>query len=274
MIPAEMQAYAQWVIWKNLTIDGRVAKVPLSPHTGRKASCTDARTWGTFEQAEKAVGRYGASGLGFVFTANDPFCGIDVDDAFATEEATRMTRRIAATLSSYTEWSPSGKGIHIIVRAELKDCRHPKGIGMFDRDRYFTMTGRTIESMPLTVNERQAQVDRIFQRLFSATTDEPRRVCDRRTVRTDREVIARALAAPNGSKFEEAWTGDLSRWDGNWSRADLYLMTRLAFWTNKDAAQMERLFRQSGLNRKKLDSRRPVYGTYLRRTIYYALRDV
>src|SRR5690348_1643916 len=75
--------------------------------------------------------------------------------------------------------------------------------------------------------------------------------------RPDAEVLRRALAAPNGAKFRALWNGDLTGYTDlhsgqpNPSSADFALVRLLVYWTNGDAAQVERLFRQSGLYRPK-----------------------
>jgi putative DNA primase/helicase len=69
-------------------------------------------------------------------------------------------------------------------------------------------------------------------------------------------------------------------WNGNWqgngwnsqSDADLALANMLAFYTGKDAHQMDELFRQSGLYRQKWD-RKTGDTTYGRLTIERAIAD-
>jgi hypothetical protein len=62
----------------------------------------------------------------------------------------------------------------------------------------------------------------------------------------------------------------LHRHGGDHSRADLALCAELAIWTKKDAAWMDRLFRQSALMRPKWDEARGTH-TYGQRTIGKAL---
>jgi hypothetical protein len=69
-------------------------------------------------------------------------------------------------------------------------------------------------------------------------------------VRTDEEVIERARTAPNGTKFLTLWAGVTSQYCGNDSDADLALLAILSFWT-QDPAQLDHLFRRSGLMREK-----------------------
>ena len=50
-IPKEMIAVPHWVCWKNLTIRGRLSKIPFDPHGKGWARVNDPYSWGTFEEA-------------------------------------------------------------------------------------------------------------------------------------------------------------------------------------------------------------------------------
>jgi primase-polymerase (primpol)-like protein len=65
-------------------------------------------------------------------------------------------------------------------------------------------------------------------------------------LRSDEEVLARALASKNGMKLRRLFAGDASAHDGDDSRADLALLSALAFWT-QDREQLDRIFRRSKL---------------------------
>ncbi|MBC8356397.1 MAG: hypothetical protein H8E66_30835, partial [Planctomycetes bacterium] len=80
-IPACLCERPQWVAWKYIERDGKPTKTPINPHTGEFAKSTDASTWGTFDEAMATCGHDATySGVGFVFTADDPYCGVDLDD--------------------------------------------------------------------------------------------------------------------------------------------------------------------------------------------------
>jgi putative DNA primase/helicase len=90
--------------------------VPIDPRTGHEATSTDPETWTDFETAQAAVRRWRGDGAGFVFTRTDPFVGIDLDHVIENGRLTDWAKSIVHTLASYTEVSPSGTGLHIIVR--------------------------------------------------------------------------------------------------------------------------------------------------------------
>jgi len=67
---------------------------------------------------------------------------------------------------------------------------------------------------------------------------------------SDESVIERASKSVNREKFKKLWNGDIPSYESR-SEADLALASILAFWCGRDIEQMDRLFRKSGLMRKK-----------------------
>lgn len=80
-------------------------------------------------------------------------------------------------------------------------------------------------------------------------------------------MLAKARAAKNGDKFCRLWAGDTSGHGDDDSAADLALLSMLAFYT-QDPAQLDRLFRRSGLYRGKWERE-----DYRRGTIAKAILD-
>jgi putative DNA primase/helicase len=68
-------------------------------------------------------------GIGYVFSAEDPYTGIDLDKCRDPETGTieEWAQEIIISLRSYTEISPSGRGVHIIVRGKLPPEGRRKG---------------------------------------------------------------------------------------------------------------------------------------------------
>jgi hypothetical protein len=174
-IPAELRDRPQWVVWRaEPKNDGRITKVPYAARTGRKASTTSPGSWCSFTEARTAFERAAStpkpySGRGFVFSHGDPFCGVDLDkcrDA-TTGEIQPDPLRWAKSLASFTEISPSGTGLHVIVRATtMEPGRRKAGVEVYSSARFFCMTGQTIEGFPTTIEERQAQVDALMLEVF------------------------------------------------------------------------------------------------------------
>ena len=269
--PTPMRDLRQWVCWRAEERDGKLTKVPYSPTTGSRARSNDPTTWETLAQARDAAQKGHYEGIGFVFTEYDPFCGVDLDSCVDPEtgEVEPWAKDIVGGLDSYTEISPSGTGLHIIVRAELPPGGNRKDrVEMYDRLRFFTVTGNHLRGTPTSVQERQRQILALHNRLFPPTSPEvsstngtlaPENHMD------DAKVLRRAMSAANGSRFAALWVGDASGYPSD-SEADLALCSMLAFWTGPDEGRIASLFARSGLARKKWDRE-----DYRRRTIACAL---
>jgi putative DNA primase/helicase len=145
-IPNELKTYRAWVLWRFEKRGKDVTKVPYAPHGG-KADSTDSRTWSSFKEVLKSYEAGDYDGIGFVFSTGDPYCGVDLDGAVDPEtgEVAVWAQQIVEGLDGYTELSPSGAGIHIIVRGELPGSGNRKGpLEMYDKKRFFTMTGHVL----------------------------------------------------------------------------------------------------------------------------------
>ncbi len=81
---AELATYDHWVVWQWETREGKETKVPYSSRW-TKARVNDSSTWLTFDGAIKLCEEMHGAGVGFVFTDQDPFVGIDLDACFDLE---------------------------------------------------------------------------------------------------------------------------------------------------------------------------------------------
>jgi primase-polymerase (primpol)-like protein len=144
-IPQELKDRAQWVVWRLEEREGKLTKIPYNPaNLSQKAKANEPGTWGGFEQAMTAYKRGTFAGIGYEFSAADPYTGIDLDHCRnpKTGEIELWAREIITRLNSYTEISPSGRGIHILVKGKLPPGPRRKGqVEMYSEGRYFTMTG-------------------------------------------------------------------------------------------------------------------------------------
>ena len=121
-IPEELRVRPQWVVWK--AVGDKPDKVPYSARTGRRASSTDLLTWSTFQEALEAYENGKYAGVGFVFSSADPYTGIDLDNCVdADGEIAGWALEIVRYFDSYTEISPTGTGLHVIVRGHVPNRR-------------------------------------------------------------------------------------------------------------------------------------------------------
>src|SRR5262245_47762184 len=227
-VPEELRARPQWVAWKYVPDPNRPkpTKVPYSPLTGERARPNDPATWGTFEQALALYHQCGMGGIGYVFSAEDPYAGVDLDKCRepATGAIDPGAQLIITALNSYTEVSSSGTGVHLILRGKLRPGGRRKGrIELYDSGRYFAMTGEHRRWTPRTIEPRQGELDAFHQLVwFEHNGAAPL---------SDKEVLRLAIIAQNGAKFSRLyWGDDTSGYDGYPSRseADQALCSMLA----------------------------------------------
>lgn len=221
-IPEELKQLPQWVCHRN--------KIPFNPVTGAPAKAGQLATWARFEDAVKAVGNY--DGIGFEFN-NNGIVGIDLDKVIA-EDDTMSTEavEIMAMLDSYTEYSPSGKGLHIFVKGDIPVEGRKKGfIEMYKAKRYFTVTGNVYGELT-TIKECSEQVAQVFAKYFSDSKSENSAVNivnnnpaieptkDYLSIGLTKDVVFKALW--NGEYQSEKCTSE--------SEVDLALMGKLLYW--------------------------------------------
>ncbi len=270
-IPSDLLGLTQWVVWRFVAMPGRKkpTKVPYIPsYPNLKAESNNPSTWSDFQTAYAVLQDQRCDGVGFVFASEDPYTGIDLDQCRnpTTGDLEPWAQEVIENLQSYTEVSPSGTGVHILVRATLPSGGRRKGtIEMYDSVRFFCMTGQHLDGAPLTVESRQAEVETLHAETFSSKQVDASPIAGKTdqgvTGLTDEEVIQKAKAAKNAAKFKSLWDGE---WQGSYrsqSEADVALCGILAFWTGHDAEQLDRLFHQSKLIRPKWDERHYGDGT-------------
>jgi putative DNA primase/helicase len=168
-IPDDLKSVAQWVVWRLEPKPGKpgeYTKVPYTPNKAPKrcvkAASTKRETWRTFEQAmfvleNDGIGTDGQpfypDGIGFVLSEQDDFVGIDIDNCrnVETGELTALAQTIIQNLDSYTEISPSGKGVRVILRGNLPPGGRKntvEDVEMYESGRYLTITGHRLEVLP------------------------------------------------------------------------------------------------------------------------------
>jgi putative DNA primase/helicase len=299
-IPAELKERKQWVHWRAEWREekggdkGKWSKVPMRRQ--KRASSTNPATWMGFDFALKGYRELALDGLGFVFADEDPFVGVDLDDCRdpATGQLDEWGARIVAALDSYTEVSPSGTGLKVWLRGKkpLGPCkvRHETGeVEVYDRGRYFAVTGRRHDGAPATVNERGEQLAVVYRQVFgeyretSGGQHRNGRAEGTNDVKTGQRVtklkarrrppdgawsdedFLRFVAEGYDKKLTAMWGGDTSGHGDDDSRADVALCEKIAYYIGGlDEARVDRLFRQSGLYRDKWDRE-----GYRRRTFDY-----
>jgi putative DNA primase/helicase len=274
LLPEELRRTPRWVIYRHEWRAGRWTKVPYDAlRPGRRAAVNDPATWTSFDIALAAFQAGHGDGLGIVIA--DRLVGVDFDHVrdpitgALNADAASMVR----TLDSYTEVSPSETGIHVLGWGTLPPGRRRQGqVEMYDRGRFFTVTGQHLPGTSTSIEERTVALAALHAQCFPASASPARSAMRSASVVVgdDATLLARAHAARNGAKFAALWRADATGYPSP-SEADLALCAMLAFWTAGDAARIDRLFRASGLMRPKWDEVRGAH-TYGAATIACAVR--
>ncbi|EOV9525606.1 phage/plasmid primase, P4 family [Bacillus cytotoxicus] len=278
-IPTELKALPQWILWRKEKRNGKPTKVPYQV-TGEMAQANNRRTWSTFATAVKFYLEGDYDGIGFVFSRQDNYIGIDIDKCVVDGKINTFATEIIDTLDSYTEFSPSGKGIHIIIKGNLpqsvlgtgrKNAKH--GLEIYSYGRYFSFTGHRENSND--VYERTDELAEVFEKYFDDSDIEGRvnlAEFEKDEIKISNEALwERMFRSKNGDEIRSLFNGNLINDDH--SASDLALCNHLAFWTGKSATRMDSMFRESSLMRDKWDviHFRDTNETYGERTIATAI---
>lgn len=244
-IPIELRSLAQWCIADmSLGENGLPKKQPLNPTTGFPAKVSDPRTWGTFDQAILS-----GQPIGFVFSSNDPYAVIDLDNKPhnpATPEQLVRMNSILEHIDSYQERSVSGSGYHIIVRGSIPSGVNRDHVEIYSSSRFMIFTGNVIRNSP--INDYHDIINKMHFQMAETNRAELEQIDG---VLEDHELVQMALDADNGAKFDELCRGD---WQGmgygSQSEADLALMSILCFYS-RDNEQCRRIFRYTELGKRE-----------------------
>jgi uncharacterized protein YjhX (UPF0386 family) len=226
-VPAELKARPQWVTWRFVEDPKRPEKpkkVPYNAITGKRAQSNNPATWTAFEAAVAACEQYQHNGVGFVFSPSDPYVGIDLDDCITDDGVATWAQTILDTMQSYSEVSPSGLGIKLIVAGHLPNDEAVKTehIEIYGKGRYFTITGQHVVGTPTVVRNVNGELARLVEATRPAVTAPALPALDARPAAPDYlrewadrlidEAVSRvALAAPNTYHNTRL---DMARWVG------------------------------------------------------------
>ena len=296
-IPQGLRETGSFCLWKYQMRDGRRTKLPYDPHTGRKARSNDRATFADYSTAvaalERSGGRYDGLGIGIF----EPLVGIDIDHCIdAAGQISDLALDIIESCGSYAEKSPSGEGVHILLKVSpdftYEDGRYyinnrNNGVELYvagHTNRYLTLTGDRLNDAD--IKECDEALLQILERYMvnggtrGNVTDVIRDIMENDTAADedaalidDAELLNRMLSSKQGDKIARLWAGEWQDDYTSHSEADLALCNHLAFYCRKDDAQMDRLFRLSDLYREDKWDRKQSGSTYGRITIARAVDD-
>lgn len=266
LIPHEIRYYHQWCVWKyEHDLNGELKKIPLTPN-GSPCSVSNPATWSSFDDCVKAALSNSTilAGIGFVFS-DDPYAGIDLDKIMQQQENIQNAhRKVFEHFHSYSEWSPSGTGIHIIVKGRVPLGRNCRAMAseVYSQGRFFTFTGDVIKQLPII--EYQESLMQLWAELGQrdSSNSNPGNIIQFETpqLQEDLDIYQLAVNAKNSEKFKKLWDGYWQNDYRSQSEADFALVNILQFYT-KNIEQIGRMFLLSGLGQR--DKARKRFGQYV-----------
>jgi len=260
-------------------------KVPwnssVSPGVSPEFNPHDPSWWMTSDECDQAIANHPDLQLrkGVVLSDNDPYFLLDLDDCHDGNDWSDGAKNILQLFpTAAVEVSINGRGLHIIGQcnsAALGERRNK--FNLYGVECEFYHTGRFIAlghgfsgtfDLDWTANLQAllptreivtklelvdqaddewsgpSDDDELIKLMTASRGSAAQMFGDKATVEdlwsANVEVLARHFPSVSGDQFDR-------------SSADAALMSHLAFWTGKNTARMDRLFRRSGLMRPKYD---------------------
>jgi putative DNA primase/helicase len=261
MIPQELQDKALWCVWKREIRGGNPTKVPYNPLTGDRAESNNPETFCSFVIAEESY-KYDGEYDGVGVRVDNGFSFIDIDHCISGGELSDLAKDICQKIGSYTEKSPSGSGLRIVIKGDNINYDKSKyylknpsnGVEFYVSgmtNRFMTITGNTLHDDPIRHITNEELTGFLDQYMLRPVRQQPTVSTPAPSVNLDdSEIISKAC---QNEKFRALFYGDMSEYNNDHSSADLALCNSLAFWTGCDPATIDRIFRQSALYRDKWD---------------------
>lgn len=241
-----------WSCWMSLERDGKTQKLPYDPKKGRLARSNDHASWVPYEYAVNAAMRnfHRFPGISFALgekNIKSGVVGIDIDHCVSGGVIDDEAQRIIDTVASYTEYSPSGNGVHIFAIGELPGpSRRTANTEFYDWGRFLTVTGQHISGKLSEVN-----LSDLYFNVFPPVSV----VRSERTMLNmgDEDVIACVMRSKASGKFFRIWHGDYTGYKSR-SEAWYAICSVLAFWT-QDPVQIARIVSSRTRDPKWFDKR-------------------
>ncbi|WP_436879714.1 phage/plasmid primase, P4 family [Staphylococcus pseudoxylosus] len=283
-LPQELKDIPHWVAWKaepikNKKVEVQYSKIPYNVESGFKASSTNVNDWNNYVNALQTKEQY--DGLGFVLSESADIVFLDIDGCikdgeFIESEGAKIAQSLIG--QTYGEYSPSGTGVHFYFKGFLRENinnRNDKlGLEVYNKSRYMTVTGETIDDSVTILCDDQDIINNITDKYFKKESDTNLNLStgEGNELTVDEIIKIASNNKKNGDKFATLYTGDWETLYGDHSSADMAFTNLLAFWTNRDIVKMDKIVRQSNLMREKWD-RKTGASTYGNITLKNAIKN-
>jgi P4 family phage/plasmid primase-like protien len=267
-------------------------KVPLSHQNLKPANALDCQNWLSLDSATKRLTQVGKEyRVGFVLTAGDPFCCIDIDNCIDDDgNLNEVALDLLSMLpSAAIEYSQSGKGLHLWFSYRGKSPKHSKkntqyNIECYTGSRYILLTG---DSQAGNANLNLTyELNTVITKYFPPHSETSAVSTTVIQIHQDQEIIASISSARGGpatifgtkATAAQLWNNDeealakafpaqnyIDPYDR--SSADMALASHLAYHSKGSTEQVIRLMWKSGLSRGKWNNHK----SYLADTVTKAV---
>jgi hypothetical protein len=166
-IPPELKVLSRWLCWRYSDRPNGSGTFGKVPHNilGRKANFTNPREWLPFEGALRQYFVGGYDGVGVILGGG--LCGLDEDRCCKKAGINEDAARHIELLNSYSEFSVSGQGVHILAVGTLPDQGRKRGNHeLYSESRYLVVTGRKLVGVPMTVAFRERELHELHAMIF------------------------------------------------------------------------------------------------------------
>lgn len=274
MLPAGLKQFP-FCCWRyeRRENSNKPAKVPYNPRTGARANTADPSTFVSFEAAERAYGAGAYNGIGVLIAGN--LAAIDIDHCIDDNgQLSPIADDIVKRMESYTEISPSGRGLRILFRVppdfhfdsrryyinnqKLRVEIYVAGATV----KYVTVTGRVLTS-DVSLEVRGPELGAVLEKYMLRPQPQvpalapaaPLAPTGVQLMVNDCRLIEDIRKSPSGERFMSLGCGDMLTCNNDHSSADLGFCNIIAAHTD-DPEQIDRIFRASKLMRPKWDEPR------------------
>jgi len=298
LIPAEISQEPRWLVFRLEEQNGKMTKVPYSTNVTpaseskfdspwvKMSGVNSEENWADsyteaynfVEETNRRDDLKGMDGVGFVL--GDGWAGVDLDDVVNKDNQIKnFANEFIGSLDSFTEFSPSGTGLHILFKGEIDEDYKQKcsdlGAEFYDDDgRWFTVTGNRVKGTNDSVEERGTVARRLQRKWMDKRAEESFK--DSLNFETassgddvpDDDVVIKTMCNFS-DEFERLHRGSNHVDDNDGaSESDLAYLNKLSWICQSRERQMRRIWLNSPRSREKLNR-----DDYVERTISEALRS-
>ncbi|WP_157367377.1 hypothetical protein [Aminiphilus circumscriptus] len=176
---------------------------------------------------------------GFNLAMGDGLAGMDLDDVVTGGTVSPLMTLFLNHLGSYTEFSPSGTGLHSFFLCDREhENRKTHAVELYFQAHFLSVTGDVFEG-----RDRLRTADVGAERILTALR--PRkpllpRVPLKEIPESDSELLEKMFASRVGGKIRRLWDGECCHKTP--SESDMALMGYLAYWCGGNTDRMISLF--------------------------------